>query len=507
MRDIPSRRLPRILSVVLPVLLLLLAPPLRAEDFPRLDVREHVLPNGFRVLVVERPSTFTVACHLVVAAGSADERAGTTGISHFLQRLLLKGTRHVGTRGFDKEQPLMARLDFLHEQLGQVETATRTTPAAPDVLASRLRREIQSTLDQYRGLMVPDEMWAIYVRNGARDLAQTSLRDYTHFSCSLPADRFELWALMESQRLLEPVFRDFYPEREWVDQERRQRVERDPDGRLDALLWARAFPGHPYRWPVLGQPEDVLRIRRRDVEEHFRACYRPDRMTAVVVGNVRTSEVLALIDKYFGRLPAGDGAPVFRPGEFARPGAGRQIIHGAGAPRLRIGWPAPAARDAGFAAVDVLAEILGGGRVNRLSQALVTEGRLCSSARVEWAGTRDPGLFVIAAMPMAPAGSLQAEQAISAVVRRLQEEPPTSAEVAAAVRGLELDLARRAETNHGLAMVLSQRVAVGAGSFTGEWTAGWRAVGPREVQEAARRIFDAAHRQVVMLEWDGEPQR
>ncbi|HSH69221.1 MAG TPA: pitrilysin family protein, partial [Deferrisomatales bacterium] len=264
-------------------------------------VREHRLENGVTVLALRRPGAPTVSLQMTFGVGGVDEPAGRTGTAHLLEHMLFKGTRDLGTRNWGQEKPLLAQI----EETGRALDGARREGREAD--AGRLAARLAELQGRHRPLVVKDEIDAIYARNGAVGFNAFTTVDLTSYIVSLPANRLELWARIESERMRDPVLREFYVERDVVEEERSQRYGADPGGLLYEALLSTADAAHPYRDPVIGWPSDLANLDPEPTREFYRRYYGPEHLVVVAVGAVDPDAFFALAERYFGDLPAVGG--------------------------------------------------------------------------------------------------------------------------------------------------------------------------------------------------------
>ena len=203
-------------------------------------------------------------------------------------------------------------------------------------------------------------------------MPSTSL-DSTEYFYSLPSNRIELWFLMESQRFLHPVFREFYKERDVVMEERRMRIESNPQGKLLEDFLATAFAAHPYRNPGVGWPSDMVNLRRNTAREFFDKYYVPANINIAIVGDVNPAEARRMAEQYFGPLPARPLPPLLHTVEPPQPGPKTAIVDSPGQPLLFVGYKRPDQYDPDDAVFDVIQMILSSGRTGLLYKELVQE--------------------------------------------------------------------------------------------------------------------------------------
>ncbi|HEU5408098.1 MAG TPA: insulinase family protein, partial [Nitrospira sp.] len=267
-----------ILSLGLNLGLLYAATPSLAER-----VIEHRLANGLTVLMVERHQTPVVSINVTFAVGGINEQVGQTGLAHLYEHMAFKGTRLVGTTNYEKEKPILDELALVGTELDQRQRdladkgdgATAEERAVVESLQNRLL-ELQTEAAQY---VVGNEMALLYQRHGGVGLNASTGKDVTRYMISLPSNRLPLWAAIESDRMANPVLREFYKERGVVMEERRLRNDDSPNGLLFETFTSAAFRAHSYGVPTIGWGSDILSLTPADTEAFFKAHYGPDQAT------------------------------------------------------------------------------------------------------------------------------------------------------------------------------------------------------------------------------------
>jgi len=480
------------------------APPPDRPDRPdriALPITEHTLKNGMRLLIVERRESPTFSAFLRFRVGSANEPAGQTGLAHLLEHMMFKGTRQFGTTDPAKELPILDRLDVLYRDL-QAEKAKTGQPGgavSPETVA-RLERQIADLEAEAKPFIVRNELWEIYQRSGAVGLNASTSHEGTQYFVSLPKNRLELWALLESDRIRDPVFREFYTEREVVMEERRQRTDTNPRGLLFEAGVASAFFALPYRHPVAGWPGDLEHLSRQQAREFFRAYYAPNNAIAVLVGDLDPAEVIRTVERYFGDIPAQPAPQWFPSGEPPQLGERRVQVEYPAEPQLLMLYRLPGLGDPDTHALEVLGSLLGDGRTARLHKRLVEERRLVSSISAGPWFLRHAGLFVIQATPRAPHTLAEVEAVIVEEIRATQAQAPTERELLKVRNQLEVAAVRELASNRGLASSLGA-----AWALTGDWRYAFeereriRAVTADEVRAVAAHYLTPQQRTVVSL--------
>ncbi|MDP2958043.1 MAG: pitrilysin family protein [Longimicrobiales bacterium] len=488
-----------VLSLALGAALLLGRPALAgAQDRTpgeQLPVREHTLANGMRLLVLPRPGAPTVSFVVRYEVGGVHEHLGTTGIAHLLEHLLFKGTRSIGTHNAAGEEVLFLRMDAAHDTLVHARARGDSTEVR------RLATAIAELEDSARVFVEPNELDRIFTKAGARGLNATTTNEATTYYVELPSNRAELWFVLEGDRMANPVFREFYTERDVVMEERRMRVETNPGGLLYEVHMGTAFQVHPYGVPVVGTMSDLESLSRRDVADYFRRFYAPNNAVVGIVGNVDPDRVLAWAEKYLAWVPGGEEPTPVIAREPAQRGERRVEVVWDAEPALRIGWHVPDWFDDDAPALSVLTSLLTGGRTARLHRRLVLDDRSVSGVTSSMGpGERFPQLFQIDATPQSPHTPSEVEAAIYEELARLAAEGPSLDELERVRNQIAAGNVRRLQSNLGLAFQL-----VESASLSGDWRETFRlperlrAVTPDDIRRVVARYFTSENRTVGTL--------
>src|SRR5262245_15798971 len=286
----------------------------------QIPVIEKHLPNGFKLLMVERHEEPRIAGGWVVKVGSANERLGITGIAHLFEHMMFKGTPTLGTKDAKRDLELIAEQERVHDLLRQEEAAMRLAfrrGELGDVTKQEnftpryreLEAEFKKLIAEQRQLLVKNEFDRVYTIAGASGMNAFTSEDMTGYFITVPANKLELWCWMESERLLRPVFREFYAERDVVYEERRMRVESTPIGKFTEQFTAMFWDSHPYSWPVLGWPSAIPAISKAQADEFYALYYQPQNITLILVGDFKSAEAEEQVTKYFGRISKGTRPP------------------------------------------------------------------------------------------------------------------------------------------------------------------------------------------------------
>jgi predicted Zn-dependent peptidase len=470
-------------------------------DDIRLPITEHTLKNGMRLLIVERREPPTFSAYLRFKVGSVNEVPGQTGLAHLLEHMMFKGTVLFGTTDPEGERRILERIDAKYLVLRTERAKERQPDGRGDAAAvATLEKEIADLEAQAKRYVLRNELWEIYRRNGGVRLNATTSREGTQYFVSLPKNRLELWALLESDRIRNPVFREFYTEREVVKEERRQRVDTSPRGQLLEAALATAFVALPYRHPILGWPAELENLTRPQAREFFRTYYAPNNALAVLVGDLDAAEVIQTVERYFGSIPAQPIPPPPLLEEPPQHGERRIRVEFPAEPQLLWMYRIPALGHADMFALSVLGALLGDGRSSRLHKRLVEERRLVTSISVGPWFLRYGGLLLIQATPRAPHSLEEVESAIEQELARIQAEPPSDRELLKVRNQMESSTVRGLMSNGGLASRLGEAWALmGDWRFVFEEPKRIQAVTAGEVVEAAKRYLIPQQRTVAWL--------
>ncbi len=373
-------------------------------------VETFTLPNGMTFLLLSRPGAPVFSAYLRVKVGGVDEADGKTGIAHLLEHMAFKGSSQIGTRNFSEEKILLEKIETLQQRLRQASPQERVG----------LERQLQTLMREASRYVVKEEFSKIYQRNGATGLNATTSQDLTSYFVTLPSNKLALWAYLESQRLQDPVFREFYSERDVVMEERRMRVHDSPFGTLYEAFFAMAMPGSPYHRPTIGYEQDIRALTATDLRQFYNRYYVPGNMVVSLVGNFDLQQAKDLIIQYFGSLPAGplpSPPQVQEVPELAPPPV---VVSYDAQPAMVFGFPKPTLPHPDDYVFDVLDEVLCDGRTSRLYKTLVEEKKLvlgisCSAASP---GSRLPNMFFIYA-PLTPGHS--AEEVLQAFDQEMEK--------------------------------------------------------------------------------------
>ncbi len=445
------------------------------------NITEHALSNGMRFIILRDHTAPVVTFHVQVNTGSVDEKYGETGISHIIEHLAFNGTARVGTTNWKEEKKLFDEMDGIHEKILKLRKNIRRndaiilTPAlsaqgkgekpASEQLLLNLEGEFGRLKKKAAGYGQPNEFGKLLDMHGAVGPNAYTSNDLTVYWVELPSNKTELWAFLESDRLFRPVFRSFYEELDVIREERRMHVDNSPWGKLMEEFHGAAYKVHPYRNPIIGYPEDLEEVTRRKVKDFYSKHYVPSNIIAVIVGDVNPDELLPVMEKYFGRTPAGIHASSFIPSEPPQGKTERRaLVKMSSEPIFMAGFQIPDANHPDIPALKVCAEILSGGRTSRLYREMVIKKRSALSTGAWCRSQKYPGLFYVWAIAARGATNDAIETAIFEELEQMRTGLIADGEIDGAKARLNMEFLTGLASRRGLAAELAAYQ-----SITGDW--------------------------------------
>lgn len=467
-------------------------------------VKEYTLQNGIKVLLLERRQAPTLSLYIRFRVGAVDENIGMTGTAHLLEHLLFKGTKTLGTKNYAAEEKILNRLDSIGMAL---DAEKAKGEKANQEFIKYLQKTLQELTEEHRKFIIKDEIELIYSQNGAVGFNAMTSVDTTTYLVSLPANRLELWARIESDRILNPVLREFYSEREVVMEERRRSYDSQPQRKLMEHFLATAFLAHPYGRPIIGWASDIQFLDKQRTEQFFRTYYSPENMVITIVGDLSPVLTISIIKKYFERIPRKILPPPLPTKEPEQLGERRLKVIADAQPELIIGFHKPNPPHPDDVVCEVISGLLSYGRTSRFYQKLVEEKKIAVdiSTSSSFPGVRYPNLFVIFATPRHPHTTDELEKAIYNELEELATTLVSQWELKKIQNQIQADYLRQLSSNSKLAYWLSYYQCL-----FGDWRLliqrlkDYEKVTPEEVRRVARQYFQERNRTVGVLIKSGE---
>lgn len=351
-----------------------------------LKVETFYLSNGLKVILCESHDQPKIYGSVVVHAGSKNEDLAATGVAHYFEHIMFKGTDRIGTTNWDKEQPLLDKISDLYDQI----QATQDENLRHELQLQINRLNIEAS--QYA---IPNETDAILQQMGCTGLNAGTSYDYTVYYNTLPSNQLENWMEVYAERFRNPVYRLFQGELEAVYEERNI-YNNDQMYAFSRNLFTESFGEHPYSRDVIGLDEHLKNPQPSAMKKFYDKYYVASNMTLILVGDFNASEAIKMAEKYFSIWPKGE--PVKEP-EYKLPQFDSQLVKKVKQTPIKVGliiMPGVKSNDPDELALNVVSDIISGGN-GRLDE-LATEGKLMAAQFIPLT-LQDAGTNVILYVP------------------------------------------------------------------------------------------------------------
>jgi zinc protease len=408
-----------------------------------LPVVEKTLPNGLKVLLLERHTAPVISFQVWYRVGSRNEQVGKSGISHLLEHLMFQGSKNFPTGSYDK----------LVERHGGANNAFTT-----------------------------EDMTAYYV--------------------NFPSDKLELAARLEADRMTTALIPQakFATELNVVKEERRWRTENDPFGMMWEMLGATAYSAHPYRWPVVGWMSDLDGMTRDDAVAYYKAHYQPGNAIVVVVGDFQTAKAMEIITRYFGAIPKAPAVTATVPQEPPQKGERRtEVIRDVETPAVMLAYHIGPKSDPEFHALWVMDKILSSGESSRLHRDLVYTRKLAQEAGTSALENKDPGLFLVYAVPMPGHTSGELEGELIKALDQLKSEEVTPRELQKAINQAQAAFIFGQQKNYEIGQALGSAEIQHSWRAVNDFLEKVRQVTAADIKRVAEKTFTRQNRSVITL--------
>ncbi len=468
-------------------------------DSVKKRVSEFTLPNGLKFILLEDHSVPIASFVTYANVGGSDERIGIYGISHFLEHLAFKGTTEIGTREPAKEKKILDEMDRVFSVI--VKEKDKRKPNK-DKLA-KLEKEFEKLRVEAGKYVIPNEFDTILKRNGGVGLNAGTNNDSTVYFFSLPSNKIELWAYLESGRFSDPVFRELYKERQVIKEERRLRTENSPVGKMIEELLSLAFKDHPYRVGVVGPMSNINHISREDVKEYFRKYYTAKNLVIGVTGDVYPDQLKKLANKYFMKIPSGEKIEKVFSVEPKQLGEKRMTIYEDSQPWFITGYHCPSELHEDFVKFQVLDYVVTSGRSSRLYKKMVTKDKsaMLIGSMAGFPGSKYPSLYMFFALPNKDHTTSEMEKAVLDEIENLKKNLITEEELSSAKYRIRVSLIERMKSNRGFLLnLLSSEVVSGSWRNSFDELENIEKVTAKDLQELAKKYFTPNNRVVITIE-------
>ncbi len=423
------------------------------KDFEK-KVTEFTLPNGLHFVIIERHEAPVLSFNTYANVGAVDDPNGRTGLAHMFEHMAFKGTDTIGTKNWPLEKKA---LDAIEEVYDRLEAEQNKWFRADPKKIQALEEELKAAIDKADTYVENNEYDRIVESNGGVGLNAGTSEDSTSYYYNFPSNRVELWFLLESERFLHPVFREFYKERDVVREERRMRVESSPQGLLLEALLSTSFEAHPYKNMPGGWASDIESFRRPDAEAFYKKYYTPANLTMAIAGDIDPAEAKRLANKYFARLPKGPAPPLLHTVEPPQDGEKRARVASPAQPFLAVAYKRPDQYSKDDAALDVLSDILSDGRTGIFYKELVRDKKIALGAESDatFPGGKYPNLFILFYIPNAGHTVEEGEKEMYAIIDRMKKQKVDDESLKRVKTKLRATLIRKLDNNAGLASELA----------------------------------------------------
>jgi predicted Zn-dependent peptidase len=487
------------------VLLLLLSALAAAQDIASFEKRITVkkLPNGLTIMICERPEAPVFSFFTLVDAGSVQDPMGQTGLAHMFEHMAFKGTDKIGTTNYAAEKPALEKVETTYAAYIK---ARDKRVGQDDAKLKQLEKAWKDAIAEADKYVKPNEFGKLIEQNGGEDLNANTSYDETSYHYSLPANRLELWAYLESERFIHPVMREFYKERNVVIEERRLRTDSNPTGRLIEQFTAAAFEAHPYHRPTVGWMADLNSFSATDAQKFFNQYYVPSNMVVSIAGDVKAAQVLPVLEKYFGRLPAHPQPDESTTAEPPQNSERKVVLKEKSQPLYLEGYHRPDYMNKDDAVYDAITDLMSEGRTSRLYRALVRDKKIAafSAGFSGLPGIKYPHLFAFYAFPLPGHTTQQVAAAIHVEIERLKKEDISDDELKMIKTRTKANLIRGLAENVGLSTQLATYQA-----RYGDWRELFRSVEridkvtKQDIRRVANETFVDTNRTVGVIETTG----
>lgn len=459
-------------------------------------VTEFTLANGMKFIVLERPQAPVVSFMIYANVGAVNEDDGKTGVAHYLEHLAFKGTTAIGTTNYTAEKALFDQMDTVFAQLKAAERE------GDEAVVAQLQAELAALQQEAASYVEQNKYGQIIEQAGGVGLNATTSADATRYFYSLPSNKLELWMSLESERFLDPVFREFFEEKQVILEERRMRVDNSPIGKMIEEFLLASFDTHPYRRPIIGYEEDLYNATRQDIQDFYDTYYGPGNLTAVVVGDVDPTQVQTFAETYFGRYqprPAPAAVEITEPSQTE---AREFILELDSEPWYLEGYHRPGITHPDHVIYGMIDSLLAVGRTSRLYKTVVNDAQVALDigSLNGFPGDKYENIFLLYGLT-APGHTPEDIAGLFAQeLQRLQQEPVSQQELERVKTQARAGLLRSLDSNSGMAALLAEYEAK-----TGSWRNVFKdleaidAVTAADVQRVAQQLFRENNRTVGKL--------
>lgn len=473
------------------------------ENHVSLDLRDRVkkivLENGMTFLLLKRGNAPVFSARIKVKVGTIDEERGQSGLAHFFEHMAFKGTQKIGSKDFLKEKEILDQVLEVGTQI----IAARKAGKMPEEYAS-LEKKLAELETQQNAYIEQNEFVQVFQKNGGVGLNAGTSNDDTTYIIDMPVNKLELWAYLESERFLDRVFREFFKEVDVVTEERRQRIENSPFGKLLEKFMNTAFQQSPYGMYPGGLAVDIKNYTPKEAREFYEKYYIPSRMVGVLVGNFDLEEAEKIVRHYFGRLPKKtEPQKKYQKEIFDNSFPRKVTLNEDVAPRFYMGFHRPAYPHPDDTTLDVMQYLMCLGRSSRLYKKIVIEEQKASyvSCSANFPGTRLDSVFQFFGIPLTGVTNQEVEKLILEEIQKLATTGPTEWEMERVKNQIDGFFLYSLQSNDGLADQLASTESLTKDwSYIYDWQEQVQKTTTEDIKRVAQKYFLKERQVSVYLE-------
>ncbi len=402
-----------------------------------MNARIYTLDNGLKVYMTVNKEQPRIQTYIAVRAGGKNDPAETTGLAHYFEHLMFKGTESFGTQNYELEKPMLDEIEALFE------TYRSTTDEAE---RAALYRKIDSVSYEASKLAIPNEYDKLMAAIGADGSNAYTANDMTVFVEDIPSNEVENWAKIQADRFQHPVIRGFHTELETVYEEKNMSLTKDSRKVLEQMM-AALFPHHPYgTQTVLGTQENLKNPSITNIKNFYKQWYVPNNMAICLSGDFDPEEMMATINRYFGSMQPNAGLPElkFEPEQPIASPVVKEVV-GPEAASVMMGWRFPGA--AGHAELlDLMGAILYNGQAGLIDLDLNQQQKLLG-AGASPVLLADYSMFLMQGMPKEGQSLEEVRGLLLEEINKLKKGDFDEALLAAAINNMKKDIQKKLESN------------------------------------------------------------
>lgn len=407
-----------------------------------LETKMYTLPNGLKIFMTVNKDTPRIQTYIAVRVGGKNDPAETTGLAHYFEHLMFKGTQKFGTKDYAAEKPMLDKIEQLFE------TYRNTTDSAE---RARIYHEIDSVSYQASLIAIPNEYDKLMAAIGADGTNAYTSQDVTCYVEDIPSNQIENWAKIQADRFENPVIRGFHTELETIYEEKNMSLTRDSRKVFEKML-ATLYPTHPYgTQTVLGTQEHLKNPSITNVKNYHKQWYVPNNMAICLSGDFDPDEMVDIIEKYFGHFQPNPELPVINfPAEAPITSPVDVTVLGKEAENLYLAWRIPAVKDEDTPAIQVAAEVLSNGKTGLLDVDIELPQLMLSSGAGMY-DLADQGAFLMIGNPKPGQTLDEVRELLIKEMAKLRAGEFSESLIQAIINNEKLSQQRALESNSGRA--------------------------------------------------------